>query len=437
MTARALAVILAVLAGSAGPAAAQSDPVIAGPDYASDSTDWNGLARLIGLARGLGLEVEATDAIDWEELGAEDILFVLYPQSRLEPSFLAAFVRNGGRVLLADDYGNSHEALGRLGMLREDVDGVDADRYHADRAYAPIARVWKPDHPLAKDVDDLVTNHPAVLRDVKGADVVFGFGENEGVVAAGSIGEGLIVVLSDPSVLINRMLEFGSNLQFTVNVLRYLARPGKTRRLVVLAGDFQLWGEPKNLLDDGTLSGRVDTMMADFNRWLDGRNDYLLTKSAIFGTAVTLCLGLAILAIIYVSTRVKNKLDGSWTRAVDPLRGAADFQSTVAYYDRKGAKPSYTLPAAILRDTVNARLERVLDCAEPIHTLSEAALQSRLQERCGPDAAAAMRGLHGKLRALPSRLQATSPWTMGYLSRHEFERLHADVERFERTLGGP
>ncbi|HUH03391.1 MAG TPA: DUF4350 domain-containing protein [Kofleriaceae bacterium] len=436
MIRRALPLALTMLlAGS--PAAAQSPANVAGPDYAAESTDWNGLARLIALAKGLGLEVETTDSLDWNELGSEDILFMLYPRTRIEPSFLAAFVRNGGRVLLADDYGDSHEALGRLGMLRERVAGVDAERYHADRAYAPIARAWKPNHPLAKDVEDLITNHPAVLRDVKGADVVFGFGENEGVVAAGSIGDGLIVVLSDPSVLINRMMEFGGNLQFTVNVLRYLARPGKTKRLVVLAADFQLWGEPKNLLDDGTLGGRVDTMMMDFNRWLDGRNDYLLTKSAILGAAITLGLGLAVLAIIYVSTRVKNKLDGSWTRAADPIHSAADFQSTVAYYDRKGSKPSYTLPAAILRDTVNARLERVLEHSEPIHTLSEDELQSLLHARCGADAASAIRGLHRKLRALPSRVQATSPWTMGYLSRHEFERLHADVERFERTLGGP
>lgn len=430
---------LVVVAALAGPTRAQpADAVgsLTDLDYASDSTAWNGLARLIALARGVGLEVEATTQLDWDELGAGDILFVLYPTTRLEPSFVAAFIRNGGHVLLADDFGQSGEALGRLSVLRVEPDGVDAARYQADRAYAPVARPWKSSHPLADGVDELVTNLPAVFSEVRGAEVVFGFGDGEAVVAAGSLGRGRVIMVSDPSIFINRMMQFGGNLQFAINALRWLGRPGKTTRLVILAGDFFLYGEPSGLLDDGTLGGKVDSAMSNFNDWLDERNDYLITTDALLAIGVALALLIALGALVVVPLRRKNPLDGSWTRAADGSQPASDFELLVAQYERPGARPSYSLPASIMRDTFNAALERVLESPEPLHSLDANALCHAIDAKRGAGAAELARPLIPRLKALPSRWQAASPWTVGYLSRREFERLHADVQELERALQG-
>ena len=435
---RALATIALVglLAGSAR--AQPDDPAAPLPDldYASDSTAWNGLARLIALARGLGLEVEATTQLDWEQLDAGDILFVLYPVERLEPSFMAAFVRNGGHVLLADDFGQSGEAFGRLSVLRVEPEGVDAVRYQAERAYAPVARPWTSTHPLADGVDELVTNLPAVFSEVKGADVVFGFGDGEAVVAAGSLGRGRVIMVSDPSIFINRMMQFGGNLQFAINALRWLGRPGKTKRLVILAGEFYLYGEPRGLLDDGSLGGKVDSAMSDLNDWLDERNDYLITEGGLLALAVALALLIGLGSLVIMPLKRKNPLDGAWTRAADDTRPPNDFERLVAQYDRPGTRASYSLPAAIMRDTVNAALERVLEHPEPLHSLDANALVHAIGSARGNAAAELARPLIPRLKALPSRWQAASPWTVGYLSRREFERLHAEVQKLERALEG-
>ena len=439
------ALVLAVLVAAPAVARAQTDADVGpgdptsaplpGADYDPDSTAWNGLTRLVALARGMGLEVYAPEQIDWNELGSGDILVILYPMQRLQPTHVAAFVRNGGRLLLADDFGDSSETLGYFSILRGSGAAVDAKRYAADRSYAPIATAWLPDHPLADGAPELVTNYPAVLQDVSGAEVVFGFGDNEGVIAAGKLGTGRVLISSDPSIFINRMLQFPGNLQFAANAIRWLMRPGTTTRLVILRGQFEVWGEPEGVLDDGTLGGKVDSTIDNFNRWLDKNKDYLLTKQALLALSILLSLVVALSAAITVPLRRKNTLDGSWTRGPSG-GGIPDFERVVATYDRPGPRQSYALPAAILRDIAGAELERVLECPEPLHGLSETELYRRLHEAGRDDAVAALRPIYARLKALPGRWQAASPFGVSYVSRREFERLRSEVETLEKVLRG-
>ncbi len=442
------ALVLAVLLAAPAIARAQADPIadadagapltdpLPGADYDPDSTAWNGLARLVALARGMGLEVYTPEEINWDELGSGDILVILYPTLRLQPTHVAAFVRNGGRLLLADDFGDSRETLGYFSILRGSGAAVDAKRYAADRSYAPIATAWLPDHPLADGAPELVTNHPAVLRDVSGAEVVYGFGEDEGVIAAGKLDAGRIIISSDPSIFINRMLQFPGNLQFAANAIRWLMRPGTTSRLVIMSGQFEVWGEPEGLLDDGTVGGKVNNTIANFNRWLRRNKDYLLTKQALLALSIVLALMVALGAVVIVPLRRKTALDGSWTRGPGGGGGVPDFERVVGMYDRPGPRQSYTLPAAILRDIASAELERVLESPEPLHGLSETELYRRLHEARGEPAVAAMRPLYARLKALPSRWQAASPFGVSYVSRREFERLRSEVDALEKALRG-
>ncbi len=419
----------------AGPTDSTSAP-LPGADYDPDSTSWNGLARLVALARGMGLEVYSPEQLDWNELGPGDILVILYPMQRLQPTHVAAFVRNGGRLLLADDFGDSSETLGYFSILRGSGAAVDAKRYAADRSYAPVATAWLPDHALADGAPELVTNYPAVLHDVSGAEVVYGFGDDEGVVAAGKLGNGRVIISSDPSIFINRMLQFPGNLQFAANAIRWLMRPGTTTRLVILRGQFELWGEPEGVLDDGTLGGKVNSTIDNFNRWLEQNKDYLLTKKALLALSILLAMVVALGAAITVPLRRKNALDGSWTRGPAGGGGVPDFERVVATYDRPGPRQSYALPAAILRDIAGAELERVLEYPEPLHGLSETELYRRLSEERGDAAVAALRPIYPRLKALPGRWQAASPFGVSYVSRREFERLRSEVETLEKVLRG-
>jgi hypothetical protein len=435
-----LAGFLALVPGGVREARAQDhdqdgDVPARSDDYDALSEQWNGLNTLTALAKGLGLTVEPVAEIDWDDLGVEDILFVLYPRDRVEPGHLAAFVRNGGHVLLADDFGDSTEAMGRLGMLRVPAIGVAAERFYRDLPYAPIAQPLMPDHPLAAGVTELSTNHPAVLRQVQGPEVVFGFGAGEGVIAAGSMGSGRFVVSSDPSIFINRMLHFDGNMRFAINVIRYLSRDGAARRLVILAGDFNLYGEPSGVLDDGTVRGTMASMLSDFNRWLDERNDYLLTNLGTRAAAVLVAALIALLCLLSLPLARKSRLEGDWTRAAATTSVAPDdFEQIVHRYDH-ARQGNFLLPATVIRDTINSCLSRVLGHAEPLYSLREQQLVDSLVERHGQAAASAYRRLHKRLRSLPSRGQAASPWSTGFISRRDFERLHEDAQELYLALG--
>ncbi len=416
---------LTVLLGASTALAQPSAPA----DYAPDSPTWNGLSTLSALARGLGLQVYAPSALDWQELEESDVLFILYPRARLEPVHVAAFIRNGGHVLLADDFGASDEAVARLGMLRTSGIGVAAEAFHDDQPFAPIASPVTATHPLARDVGELTTNHPAVLRELRGPKAIFELAPGEAVVAAGSVGgSGRFVVLSDPSVLINRMLQLDGNVQFAINVLRFLSRP-QSKRLVLLIGNFDLRGAPSDA--PATPDADAAALAAELNRWLEEGNDYLLTTVGLRAVAVLAAVVLALLGLAVLPRLRKQALDGRWTRANHPL--SDDVASVVARFDSAQSR-NYLLPAAILRDSVDRALAAALKQPEPLQLLQRHQLLAEVEVHLGQDAAARLAHLHRRLFGLPSRTQAASPWSAGFVSRREFERLDTEVAALCRRL---
>ena len=50
-------------------------------------------------------------------------------------------------------------------------------------------------------------------------------------------------------------------------------------------------------------------------------------------------------------------------------------------------------------------------------------------------AGSSYRRLHNRLKSLPSRVQAASPWSTGFMSRRDFERLYEDAVELYLALG--
>src|SRR5438045_7824942 len=101
----------------------------------------------------------------------------------------------------------------------------------------------------------VVTINPAGLTEVSGPTAGIGFGAGKGaVVVAGEQGTGRFIVVSDPSILINRMLEFPGNVALAVNMLRWLDRDGRAKRVVLLRGDVPMYGEPRAFIDDANMT---------------------------------------------------------------------------------------------------------------------------------------------------------------------------------------
>jgi hypothetical protein len=403
-------------------------------DYDPNSQQWNGMASFIGLAEGIGYSVTSVAELEWDKLGDQDILFLVYPLQRVDPARLGRFVQAGGNVVIADDFGEGKDGMAGLGLLRAEVSAPRAASYYANQPFAPIATA-RGDHPIAREVNankehGVVTNHPAALEQVQGATVVVSF-EDGAVVAAGERGTGRFVAVSDPSIFINRMLQFGGNVQLTSNILDWLSRGHQSRHIVLLRGDTSMFGDPKPFIYDPR-GGTVGRTVADLNSWLGAAEEWLLTPAAMKGLAAALAALLLGLALGALPVRRGPNIDGAWLRFSRPAR-RDEPHALVTGADRGG---SLLVLACILRDQVQGLLADALaGSREPLYTMPENELVARLAAARGATASVALARVYKRLRALPSRGQAAAPWSSGHLPRREFDALYRDVAELCRTLG--
>jgi hypothetical protein len=408
---------------------AHADP----EDYDPRSNAWNGLSTFVGLAEGIGFEVSSRVELDWSELTADDILVLVYPLRAVDHNRLSAFVQAGGNAVIADDFGQAHDALAALGMLT-DVGPPRAAHYWHDHLFAPIATP-RADHPLADNVSEVVTNHPASFHRVTNATTVIGF-EDGALVVAGERGTGRFVAISDPSILINEMLRepFAGNVTLATNLLRWLSRDGRSRRVVLLHGDSPMYGDPPPFVYDPR-GGKIAQSVDAIDEWLGAAREWTMIPATMKGLAAALAVLLVALAAFALPFRRGPTVDGTWTKFARPQRRDEAHALIASADDDAGRARSLLVVACVLRDHVQRLLETALARSEPLYTLGEAELLAQLARASGQPAATALGRVYKRLRALPSRGQAAAPWSAGQLRTREFDTLYRDVGELCRTLG--
>jgi len=264
-------------------------------------SDWEGGTELVRLARAeLGAErVVATTQIDFAELKPEDGLLVLYPERSLDVDELTKFMRDGGRVILLDDFGRGESLLANFGMKRVPSPRRPAEslRHNPQLALAEPASA----HPVVADVNRVVTNHSTglghpdlspVLK-IRGA-----AGEPDVAVAvAGAVGQGRLLAVGDPSIVMNSMLRYAGNKAFARGLVRYSvdsdAWGKRGGRLFIASGNFEQKGAYGG--DDGALS-----------EWFRDLRDLLdqIRKEglpSILAWSASIALGLAL--VVWVGSR--------------------------------------------------------------------------------------------------------------------------------------
>ncbi len=425
--------IAAVLGLAMLPAHAQAPATTTPPpsaEYDPYSQGWNGLASFVGLAEGMGFSVDIRESLEWDTLEAKDILFLVFPLQRVDPAKLAAYVQAGGNVVIADDFGDGKEAMQAMGLLRIEVEQARSSRFYEGRMYAPIANA-RGDHPLAREVGDVVTNHPAVMTRIEGATTIVGL-DDGAVVVAGERGFGKYVAVSDPSIFINRMLQFPGNVQLTSNIFNWLDRGNRrARNIVLLRGNRDMYGEPPPYIDDAN-ADNLGRSISAFNDWLYKAREWLLTPAAMKTLAALLAAALFLLALIALPVRRGPQIDGAWLRFNRPARRDEPHALVTSADANSG---SNLVLACILRDHVQRLLAELTHKSEPLYTVPESQLVAELSKAKGITAAVALTRVYRRLRALPSRGQAAAPWSAGHLARREFDTLYRDVVELCRTLG--
>ncbi|MCA9578494.1 MAG: hypothetical protein KC668_23840 [Myxococcales bacterium] len=196
--------------------------------YAPESEAWDGLSRLVEIAAEHHIPLEVPSELDLGSLTREDALVILYPSESL-PASLGGFMAEGGRVAVADDFGEAGSFLRIFGITRVPV-SAEGLRGNPN---LPIAAP-RGAHPITAGVSALVTNHPTALAHPELVPV-FALGEADAaVVLAGAVGSGRLIVIGDPSLLINNMMQFRGNERFALNLLQYLKSGNGSGRVFLM-----------------------------------------------------------------------------------------------------------------------------------------------------------------------------------------------------------
>ncbi len=226
-------------------------------DFSIFNTGWNGTSGLAistyetgNFVPSFRVDASGTDVaiaeLGFAELGldpATDAVAVIGPSEAFtaaDGQVMGAFVRAGGVLLLADDFGTGNSLLAAMGAQSRFSGKLVLDLSFDKRPEFPVCYDIRADQ-LTVNVITLQLNHASSVVPGAGStalaytsaaswldadgDGEYGAGESMGafpVLAREELGGGTVVLLSDPSVLINGMTGYLDNARFADNLVTYL-----------------------------------------------------------------------------------------------------------------------------------------------------------------------------------------------------------------------
>jgi len=192
-------------------------------DAGAQAANWDGLEQLIELAGQSNLQLLAPPELSLSQVSQQDALLIVSPRKALPVGSLSAFLRQGGRVALLDDFGSGGRFLSAYQVERGPAPSSGPSLRNDPRLLIAYPHS---EHPLAEGVSLLLTNDASSLRhpDLK---PVFVFGHSESaLVLAGAVGAGRLVAVGDASLVINQLMQLPAHQRFARNLLEYLSREG-------------------------------------------------------------------------------------------------------------------------------------------------------------------------------------------------------------------
>lgn len=207
-------------------------------EYHPLNEEWNGCSKIVNAAPNTTFVFSYS-----ETLPEQRVLVIVGPSlefSQKEGSHVRTFLESGGTVLLADDIGTGNSLLETLGVpARFSGESIADLLYYSKRPDFPLIMNFS-SSPVTDNVTAVLTNRPTYLEvenysmvNVIASSSSFSFvvhggpqpGANETlqsypVLAIVRIKQGLLVLVSDPSVFVNEMIGLFDNMKLFENILR-------------------------------------------------------------------------------------------------------------------------------------------------------------------------------------------------------------------------
>ena len=332
---------------------------VSASDFATDSNAWNGLAHFVELGEGLGVDIQEVGTLEWSEVSEDDAIFVIYPRQMLDTDSSAAFLVNGGRMLVADDFGGSQPFLERLSLRRE----TPSDLAMPHRTFVDDHPGWpifsiRGRHDLLDGVQEVIANYPAVLYNEGGP--VIGYEEGGGLVYDMVLGQGRAVVVADPSLLINVMLEAGDNRSFALNLWQYLCRDTSDCRVWLLIDDFDARGSfdggPSS--SDDPLADRIDAA----NQLIREIFEKLPRSELLYFLSIFLVVGaIAYLMAVFPWRRSRQLSSYIGQRRQGLSRPLTEFDWNLERFVEPGGPINHALPVAVLKESFEEHFLRAFE----------------------------------------------------------------------------
>ncbi|MCD1294886.1 DUF4350 domain-containing protein [Methanocella sp. CWC-04] len=206
-------------------------------DFSPSNPLWNGMASLAysGHVRPL----YTLDGLSYS--GNEDKLLIVSPSvnyTDAESAMILSFMNDGGQVIVMDDYGTSNSLLDKVGssISLVQVPLCQEEEYYKRPSFPLVTGILPSG--VTDNVTSAVFNHPVSLDVKEGAEIIVytsGLGwldlnDNcliDGIEKFGSYpvaaemiyGSGKLVVIGDPDIMINSMLDKGDNAILASNIL--------------------------------------------------------------------------------------------------------------------------------------------------------------------------------------------------------------------------
>ncbi|MFO8050830.1 MAG: DUF4350 domain-containing protein [Thermoplasmatota archaeon] len=176
---------------------------------------------------------------------ADSAILIIGPNIGFDPEegrFMDEFLNQGGLLLLADDFGSGNSLLGHLNTSSRLSKDIMIDLSYMKKGEFAVTSDLA-SHPICTNMTSILMNHPSVIEPSSVADPVINSSqtswldsvrndkldpeEREGpfpILTVEDYGRGELVLLSEPSLLINQMKEHMDNGVLISNLIKYISQ---------------------------------------------------------------------------------------------------------------------------------------------------------------------------------------------------------------------